>query len=250
MMRSTSKSVLAVAVLFAAVGVTHAADSPEAAARSAVTAMAPQAKIEMVEAAPIPGFQQVMAGGHLIYVSNDGKYAMQGNLYDAVNKRDLTGDRLAVNTRQKIDAVPDSERIIFAPKGKPKYTVTIFTDLDCGYCRKLHSQVAEYNKLGIQFDYLFFPRTGIGSPSYDKAVSVWCAKDRKTAFTEAKEGKTPSAAKCKNPVADEYNLGIEVGVAGTPTILTENGTKIGGYMPPDQMLRKLESLGGNSVAAD
>lgn len=173
MMRSLSKSLLAVGALFAMANMAYAADSPEAAARKVVAEMAPQAKIDAVEAAPIPGFQQVMLGGQLLYVSNDGKYAIQGKLYDAVEKRDLTGERLALATRDKVNAVPDSERIIFAPEGKPKYTVTVFTDIDCGYCQKLHSHMAEFNKLGIQIDYLFFPRTGLGSPSFDKAVSVW-----------------------------------------------------------------------------
>jgi thiol:disulfide interchange protein DsbC len=234
--------------LLASASLAHAADAADSAVRKAITQMAPQARIDTVEPAPLPGFHQVLIGGQLIYVSNDGQYLLQGSLYDVTAKRDLTGARLAVNTRKKIDAVPDSERIVFAPKTKAKYTVTVFTDIDCGYCRKLHSQIADYNKLGIQVDYLFFPRTGLGSPSFDKAVSVWCADDRKAAFTAAKSGSDPAPAQCDNPVASEYQLGQEIGVNGTPTILTADGTKIGGYMPPEEMLRKLQSLDGNSVA--
>ncbi|MGA9342097.1 MAG: DsbC family protein [Rhodanobacteraceae bacterium] len=225
----------------------HAADSADAAARKALLAVAPKAKIDAVEKSPLPGFHQALVGSQLLYVSDDGRYLMQGTLYDTRTKRDLTGARLAVEDKSRIDAVPLSKRIVFAPD-KPKYKVTVFTDLDCGYCRKLHSQIAEFMKRGIEFDYLFFPRTGIGSPSYDKAVSVWCAKDRKAAFTAAKAGKNPTPAKCPNPVAEEFQLGVAVGVKGTPTILAANGTKIGGYLTPDQMLSKLQSLGDVSVA--
>ena len=237
--------------LAALIPLAQAADTvADAAARATLHTLVPQAKIDHIEPAPLPGYRQVIIGGQMVYVSDDGKYLMQGTLYDTKTKRNLTAVRLAVATRQKVDAVPLDKRIVFAPSGKARYKVTVFTDLDCGYCRKLHSQIAEYNKRGIEFDYLFFPRTGIGSPSYDKAVSVWCAKDRKTAFTAAKEGHNPVPLKCANPVAEEFKLGTEVGVEGTPTIFAADGTKIGGYLPPDEMLKKLQSLGTPSFASN
>jgi thiol:disulfide interchange protein DsbC len=220
----------------------------DAAARQALTTVAPQVKIDAIEAAPLPGYRQAIVGSHLVYVSDDGKFMLQGTLYDADSKRDLTGSRLAVDHKKKVDAVPAAKRIVFAPADKPKYTITVFTDLDCGYCRKLHSQIAEYNKRGIEVDYLFFPRTGLNSPSYDKAVSVWCAKDRKAAFTAAKAGANPSPAKCENPVAEEFTLGTQVGVDGTPTIFAPDGSKIGGYLSPDEMLSKLQNLGKATLA--
>jgi thiol:disulfide interchange protein DsbC len=237
---------------FAAVAAfAQAAETPaDAAARAALKNIVPQAQIGTIEAAPVPGFRQAIVGSQMVYVSDDGQYMLQGTLYDAANRKDLTGARLAVDHKKKVDAVPESRRIVFAPTGKPKYKVTVFTDLDCGYCRKLHSQIAEYNKEGIQVDYLFFPRSGLNSPSYDKAVSVWCAKDRNTAFTAAKAGKTPPPAKCDNPVADEYKLGQQVGVDGTPTIFAQDGTKIGGYLPPSEMLAKLENLGKATLAGN
>lgn len=227
----------------------QAADTPaDAAARKALLELVPQAKIDVVEAAPLPGYRQVLIGGQLIYVSDDGKYVLQGSLIDAQAKRDLTAERLAVDNKRKVDAVGLNKRIVFAPSGKPQYKITVFTDIDCGYCRKLHSEIAEYNKRGIEVDYLFFPRSGIGSPSYDKAVSVWCAKDRKAAFTAAKAGAEPAPLKCDNPVADEFTLGTEVGVNGTPTIFAPDGTKLGGYLTPDQMLSRLQSLGTPRLA--
>ncbi len=238
--------------LFCVLGIpaVQAAESaPDAAARKALQELVPKAKIDKVEAAPLPGYRQVIVGGQMVYVSDDGRYLMQGTLYDAQAKRDLTAARMAVDAKAKVDAVPAGKRIVFAADGgKPKYKVTVFTDIDCGYCRKLHSQIAEYNKRGIEVDYLFFPRSGIGSPSYDKAVSVWCAKDRNAAFTAAKTGKNPAPLKCDNPVAEEFTLGTQVGVEGTPTIFAPDGTKIGGYLPPDEMLNKLQTLGTASFA--
>ncbi len=229
----------------------QAADKPEdAAARAALKSVVPQAQIDTVEPAPVPGFRQVIVGSQMVYVSDDGQYMLQGTLYDAANRKDLTGARLAVDHKKKVDAVPATKRIVFAAEGKPKYKITVFTDLDCGYCRKLHSQIAEYNKAGIEVDYLFFPRSGLNSPSYDKAVSVWCAKDRNAAFTAAKAGKTPTPAKCDNPVADEYKLGQQVGVDGTPTIFAQDGTKIGGYLSPTEMLAKLDNLGKATLAGN
>lgn len=237
--------------LAALIPLAQAAESAaDATARATLHTLVPQAKIDTVEAAPLPGYRQVLVGGQMIYVSDDGKYLMQGTLYDTKTKRDLTAIRLAVATRQKVDAVPAANRIVFAPPGKAKYKVTVFTDLDCGYCRRLHSQIAEFNKRGIEFDYLFFPRTGIGSPSYDKAVSVWCAKDRKAAFTAAKAGHDPAPLKCANPVAEEFTLGTKVGVEGTPTIFAPDGTKIGGYLSPDEMLKKLQSMGAANFASN
>ena len=189
-----------------------------------------------------------IVGSQMVYISDDGQYMLQGTLYEAASRKDLTGARLAVDHKRKVDAVPASKRIVFAPPGKPKYKITVFTDLDCGYCRKLHSQIAQYNQEGIEVDYLFFPRSGLNSPSYDKAVSVWCAKDRKAAFTAAKAGQTPPVLKCDNPVADEFALGAQVGVDGTPAIYSADGRKVGGYLDPDQMVAKLKSLGTPTLA--
>ena len=222
----------------------------DAAVRKALHDLVPQAKIDKVEQAPLAGYRQVIVGGQMVYISDDGKYLLQGSLLDTQTHRDLTAARLAVESKHKVDAVPLAKRIVFAPSAKPKFIVTVFTDLDCGYCRKLHSQIAEYNKRGIEVDYLFFPRSGIGSPSYDKAVSVWCAKDRNAAFTAAKAGANPAPLKCDNPVAEEFTLGSQVGVDGTPTIFAPDGTKLGGYLPPDQLLAKLQNLGKATLAAN
>jgi len=219
----------------------QAAKSSDETVRNAVLNLIPQAKIEQIEKAPLDGFYQVVTDGQLLYVSADGQYVLQGHLFDAKIKKDVTEARLAVAHKAKLEEVPADKRLVFAPE-KPKYKVTVFTDIDCGYCRKLHSQMAEYNQRGIQVDYLFFPRSGASGASYDKAVSVWCNKDRKSALSAAKAGQNPGTATCDNPIAEQFQLGLNVGVDGTPSIFAPDGTHIGGYLSPDQMLGKLESL--------
>lgn len=233
-------SFVAALVLLAAMPLAQAAGTGDAVARAAVQKLVQDRKIEAFETSPIEGYYQAVVGSQLLYVSADGRYVLQGTLYDADAKRDLTAARLARVNIAKLDAYPQSKRIVFAPKTKPKYKVTVFTDIDCGYCRKMHSHIAEYNERGIQVDYLFFPRSGPGTPSFAKAESVWCAKDKQSAFTAAKAGSEPAPLQCDNPVAEEYQLGIEVGVDGTPSVFAPDGSKIGGYLTPDQLQAQLE----------
>jgi thiol:disulfide interchange protein DsbC len=233
---------IATLALSAFLPLAHAADKAEESARAAVQKLVKSNKIEAFEKSPIPGYYQAVVGSQLLYVSDDGRYVLQGTLYDADAKLDLTAKRLARVNVAKLDAYPAAKRITFAPKSKPKYKVTVFTDIDCGYCRKMHSHIAEYNERGIQVDYLFFPRSGPGTPSFAKAVSVWCADDQKKAFTAAKSGANPEPLQCDNPVAEEYQLGISVGVDGTPSVFAEDGSKIGGYLTPDQLQAQLERV--------
>jgi thiol:disulfide interchange protein DsbC len=219
----------------------QAADEPNKLVTDAIHTLVPNLKVDSVEPAAISGFYEVMAGGQVVYVSTDGKYLLQGALYDLANKKDLTEAKVATARKSALDKVPSAKRIVFAPKD-PKYTVSVFTDIDCGYCRKLHSQIEEYNQQGIAVEYLWFPRSGLNTPSYDKAVSVWCAVDRKKAFTEAKSGAEPKSAKCDNPIAEEFDLGQRLGVNGTPSIYAPDGSQIGGYLTPEQMRAKLDSL--------
>jgi thiol:disulfide interchange protein DsbC len=160
---------------------------------------------------------------------------------DIDTRADLTdqaksGIRMALLTDLKRD-----EQISFAPE-KPEYDLLVFTDIDCGYCRKLHNQMAEYNEEGIAIHYMAFPRAGIGSGSYDKFVSVWCADDQQAALTLAKSGGDPEPQKCPNPVAEQYDIGRELGVTGTPALLTPEGILIPGYVPPAQLRQRLESM--------
>lgn len=216
-------------------------DASEQKVRDAIKSMAPNAKIDSIADSALPGFYEVVMGGNVLYVSEDGKFLMQGRVYDVSSKRDLTEARESVLRKVKVDAVGADQRIIFAAKN-PKHRVTVFTDIDCGYCRKLHQEIAQYNDLGISVEYMFFPRAGLGSPSFDHAVTVWCSTDRNKAMTEAKSGVQLEKKVCANPITDSYQLGQEIGVTGTPAVIAEDGTMIGGYVPPAGMLERLNGL--------
>jgi thiol:disulfide interchange protein DsbC len=209
--------------------------------RDALKGFAPGVQIDSVAPAQIPGFYEVVTQGHVAYVSADGKYLVRGEVVEMASKRELTAERVGALRKVALDAVPDNKHIVFSAK-EPKHSITVFTDIDCGYCRKLHSQIADYNDRGITVKYLFFPRAGLASDSYKKAVSVWCAADRGKALTEAKSGKDPEMKTCDNPVTEEFQLGVKVGVSGTPAIFADSGTQIGGYLTPDQMASRLDAM--------
>ena len=150
----------------------------DARAIAAIRELNAQVPIDQVNAAPMPGFREVIVGGKTLYVSDDGKYLIQGSLYDMGAKKDMSEVSLSKLRRELLKQVPLSDRIVFAP-ANPKYTLTVFTDIECGYCQKMHSEIAEYNKQGIEIQYLAFPRMGLGSVDHKKMIAVWCAADRK-----------------------------------------------------------------------
>lgn len=217
--------------------------TPDERARAAIVQLNPRANVEYVGAAPLPGFREVIAGGQLLYVSDDGRYVMQGAVLDLQQQEDVMQNSVALaqHRRKLIATIPHSEKIVFAPPNA-KYTITVFTDIECGYCRKLHGEVAELNRQGIAVEYLAFPRMGLGSQDHKDMISVWCAPDRKRALTDAKAGKPIPARDCKNPVTMEYDLGQRIGVSGTPAIYSAGGVQLGGYLPPDALRAKLDEL--------
>lgn len=222
------------------------AGTPEARAVDAIRTLNARLAIDHVAASPLPGFVEAVVGGQVVYVSNDGKYMLQGTLYDLAGKKDVGESVLAGVRRDLLKRIPESDRIVFAAPNA-KHTVVVFTDVECGYCRKFHSQIADYNKAGITVEYMAFPRAGIGSSDYDKMVSVWCASDRRKALTDAKSDRPLPKRSCPNPVADEYALGQRVGLEGTPMILAEDGTVLGGYVPPQDLQAALDELDAGQI---
>jgi thiol:disulfide interchange protein DsbC len=201
------------------------------------------AKIEDLKPSPIPGIYEFTQDADVSYLTADGKYFLDGNLYDMHSRENLT-EQLRTHARMAmIAAVPESEMLIFSPPN-PKYTITVFTDVDCQYCRKLHSEMAELNRLGVRVRYMFFPRTGPNTESWRKAEVVWCSADRNDALTRAKAGAALDMNKTcgPTPVAREYALGESLGVQGTPAIVTESGDYIAGYMPPKELVAQLKEL--------
>lgn len=209
--------------------------------RAAITSLVPKAKIDSIADAKVPGFYEVVLGGDIVYVSADAKYLFHGSLFDLERKADLTDERKASLRKAELAKFGDDKRITYAAK-EPRHTVTVYTDIDCGYCRRLHQNMAAYNDAGITVEYLFFPRSGPNTESFQKAVNVWCAADRNEALTKAKNGEPVPAKECPNPIAEQYDMGLKVGVSGTPMIMDENGTQLGGYLDPNQLVARLEAM--------
>ena len=139
--------------------------------------------------------------------------------------------------------------MVFAPEKEVKHTISVFTDIDCGYCRKLHQEMAEYNKHGIKVRYLAYPRAGVGSEAYEKAVSVWCADDRQKAMTAAKTGGELKQKTCDNPVEAQFMLGQQLGISGTPALMLEDGQIFPGYVPADRLITMLDKAKQQAAAA-
>ena len=208
----------------------------------ALSAARPDLQYEQPRPSPMAGLYEVQVkGGPLLYIDADGRHFIAGDLF-AVQKSGFVN--LAEQGRQKeraelIAAVKPEDMIIFAPEN-PKATIAVFTDVDCGYCRKLHSEVAELNELGIAVHYLAFPRAGLGSPSFRKIASAWCAKDPGAALTSLKNGEEiPENVCADNPVAAQILLGEKVGVNGTPALVLEDGTLVPGYRPAKELAKLL-----------
>ncbi len=202
-------------------------------------------KPDSVTQSPVSGLYEVLVQNNLFYVSADGDYLLQGDRQGNVNIIDLeTRENLSKTRRNKINAellaeVPTDEMIVFG-KDDAKHKVTVFTDIDCGYCRKLHQDMDGYLEQGIQVRYLFFPRAGVGSESYNKSVSVWCSDDKQAAMTQAKSGESLPKRECENPVAEQKALGEQMGVSGTPALVLEDGELVPGYVPPERLAIFLE----------
>lgn len=219
------------------------ASADDSAVEAAIKSLVPGAKIDSIAESQVPNFYQVVLQGQVIYISADGRFLFQGSVFDIPNKIDLTENTKAGLRKGALAAAGPERRIIFPAKNE-KYAVTVFTDIDCGYCRRMHGEMAEYNKRGISVEYLFFPRSGVSGESFDKAVSVWCSADRNKAMDNAKAGAKLEPKTCANPVAADYELGQSVGVSGTPAVYTKDGTQLGGYLPPEQLLQRLDALAG------
>ena len=211
--------------------------------RVALSAKIPGTKPEDLRATPVPGIFELRHGADITYVSADAQYVFNGDLFRVVNSGDfpnLSESRRREIRKQIVDAVPESQMVVFG-SAKAKHTMTVFTDVDCDWCRRLHSEIATYNKLGIRVRYLAYPRSGPDTPSWGKADAVWCSDDRGAALTRAKLGKPLPANHCaQSPVASHYQLGRELGIDGTPGLVLDDGELIPGYVPPKDLLEHMQ----------
>ena len=228
--------------LLASVGPAYAGEVPPSVVE-AVSKMIPGAAPESIEPSPIPDLYEVVFGPHVIYVTGDGKYMVRGDVLDMKTKLNLTDTKRKAARAAAIEKLGEDTMIVFSPE-KTEHTITVFTDVDCAYCAKLHQQMAVYNKHGIEVRYLAFPRGGIPSENYDRMVSVWCAADTQEAMTKAKLHRQVIAKTCANPVKEHYSMGKLVGVNGTPTLIFEDGQMFPGYVPPERLIQVLRAGSG------
>jgi thiol:disulfide interchange protein DsbC len=202
-----------------------------------------------VAMSPIPGLYEVTMGGLIAYVSADGKYLLSGNVYDLDSQVNLTATRRNAARAKALAAASESNMIVFGP-ANAKMTVTVFTDIDCGYCRKFHSQIADVNKAGVRVRYMMYPRTGPDTESWSKAEQVWCATDRREALTRAKRGEALKGKACGDAaIKSQYELGSDLGVEGTPAVFTQNGDYIGGFLTAPELVQAIQEAQKPPVAA-
>ena len=211
----------------------------QAADEAAIRKTLGQIPVEAIAATPVAGIYEVVAGPHVVYVSADGRYMFQGELVDMATGKSLTEPRRRQATLAALKAVDEKEMIIYEPK-KTKHTITVFTDIDCGYCRKLHNEMDDYLDAGIRVRYMMFPRAGKGSNSYKKAVAVVCSDDPNKALTDAKNGKSIDMKTCNSPGDGHMALVEQLGARGTPFIIFENGQTQPGYVPAKQLAKVLD----------
>lgn len=217
------------------------AKAPSADARAAVAKRVPGVKAEDVRLSVVPGVFEVSRGAEIFYVTTDARYVFAGDLYDLDGEQNLSDGRRRVARSALVASVPESQMLVYSPKD-PKFTVTVFTDIDCGFCRKLHSEMSKYNELGIRVRYMFYPRGGPNSESWDKANAVWCSQNRNDAMTRAKRGEEVKAAKCgQTPVERDYEIGRDMAVTGTPAIVLPNGEMVEGYRAAPALLKILQA---------
>jgi thiol:disulfide interchange protein DsbC len=220
---------------------TSAADADELeSVRKTVSDMFEVIDPEDVRAGPIDGWYTIQKGSIVAYISADSRYLFQGDLIDLDSQVNMTEAARNDTRRDLISSVSDEQTILFSPS-EVKHSITVFTDVDCSYCRRLHAQIDEYMAHGIEVRYLLYPRNGPTSAAWTTSEQVWCAADRANALTQAKLDKNFNTSKCDaSAVQEHFVIGRDVGLSGTPAIVLEDGTLIAGYMPPDQLKARLD----------
>jgi len=209
--------------------------------RTQLRLLAPRLKTDSIIKSPIAGLYEVMYGFNIIYISSNGRFLIQDDeIIDLVKRENLTQPRINPARIKAVNAMGEENMIIFGKKDA-KYTISVFTDIDCGYCRQMHSKINEFIENDIRIRYLFFPRAGIGSESYKKAVSVWCADDKKAAMTEYKQGKKLDSLACDNPILKHMALAEELGVNATPTLILPDGFILPGALSATKLKATLDA---------
>ena len=248
-MRKLLQSILLPVLLVLSMTQVAIADNNLAVVEKTLAKIMPKSKPDSVMESVIPGMYEAVFGAQVVYLSGDGRYMVEGDMYDLQKRENLTENKRKTGRVKAVNTLDESTLIVFKSEaGTPKHTITAFTDIDCGYCRKLHDEMAEYNKRGIAIRYAAYPRAGLGSKSYKKAASVWCATEPNRAMTFAKSGakleqieaiEQVKGKDCKGPISKHMQVAREVGVTGTPTLVLTNGKVLPGYVPAARLIQLL-----------
>ena len=210
--------------------------------RKLVDEMFPNIEGEFVSFSPIEGWVTIQKGSIVAYMSEDGRYLMQGDLIDLDNNINLSENSRNHERGRLIGGIDDSQFITFSPDNV-RHSIIVFTDIDCTYCRRMHAQIDDYLEQGIEVRYLLYPRNGPRGKSWSTSEKVWCASDRNSALTNAKLGREIDSVACDaKAVTNQYSLGRDVGLTGTPAIVFEDGTLLSGWMPPQALREQLDQL--------
>lgn len=213
--------------------------------------LAESVEITSISKTPVDNVYQVIVGPEYIYITGDGKYFFQGELIDVANRTNITESARTDMRHQEIEKINEAELISF-DSPMQRNTIYVFTDIDCGYCRKLHNDIPSLNQAGVSVKYLAYPRAGEGSHTWNEMAEVWCAKDKSQAMTDAKRGDRSQLGKdssveqlqaCNELVLEQYQLGKKMGVRGTPAIFLESGYPVKGYLPPDSLIEMIMAEG-------
>jgi len=200
----------------------------------------PGVKVDSVAELNNTGLYEAVINGEIVYFTEDLRYVIQGDVVSLETRQNITENKRVSIRKQALASLKETDMIVYESTKKAEHTITVFTDIDCGYCRKLHQQMADYNDLGIRIRYMAFPRAGIDSESFNKAEDVWCSDDRQQAMTDAKAGATVETKTCNSPVKAQYELGRKIGVQGTPALFLETGQMLPGYVPPKRLKQLLD----------
>lgn len=234
---------LSAITLMASPGAIAEDDSQELAqVREKVAGLFAEIEPQHVMASPIDGWYMIRKGAIVAYISGDGRYLLQGDLIDLDNQVNLSEESRDEARSAMMTEIPRESMIIFSPD-EVKYSISVFTDVDCTYCRRLHSQIKEYLAEGIEVRYLLYPRNGPRSSSWVTAEHVWCSDNRNEALTLAKLDQEFPTHECDaSMVSTHYLMGQDVGLRGTPAIVFGNGQLISGYVPAQQLSEQLAAL--------
>ena len=201
-----------------------------------------QLEIVAIKETPLPQiFEVELNTGELLYSDISGDYLFAGDLYQTTNSglMNLSSKTRQLRTAERIGAIPEDQMIVYSPEDETRATLTVFTDVDCTYCRALHKDVEALVAKGIEVRYLAYPRGGEAAGSYEKMISVWCSQDRHKSLTQAKNGQNLPIRDCETPVLEHYELGNQIGISGTPALIFPDGRLIPGYMDVDRLVAML-----------